>query len=273
MYREQSLSKRWRTDFRVPRNEASAPQRSRPRRLCRPSGSAALIFFPHLAFFLPLSPPLLFPFLSSLPLLVSSLSSKDLLKLSDLLKQLGTFHSLAEHLKKQQYLQKVWDKEQKLHVGWREKDALFDWIFASDLKPTLLTPDHFPPRRWRARTSDGPCRLREALQRRPLSREGRLQSAYRAVKRSHLSFVAFDFCCKDQLYQLWRYTETDLRENFNERMYPCTYVNFSYCIIKAETPGVMLQLSQKQRKENFNPCIYSKLMYVLHLIEPNSFHK
>lgn len=56
-------------------------------------------------------------------------------------------------------------------------------------------------------------------------------------------------------------------------MYPCTYVNFSYCIIKAETPGVMLQLSQKQRKENFNPCIYSKLMYVLHLIEPNSFHK
>ena len=40
-----------------------------------------------------------------------------------------------------------------------------------------------------------------------------------------------------------------------KRMYPCTYVNFSYCIIKAETSGVMLQLSQKQSKKNFNLCI------------------
>lgn len=45
-------------------------------------------------------------------------------------------------------------------------------------------------------------------------------------------------------------------------MYPCTYVNFSYCIIKAETPGVITSWAKNKRKENFNPCIYSKLMYV-----------
>lgn len=79
--------------------------------------------------------------------------------------------------------------------------------------------------------------------------------AQRAVGRNRFYLADFGFCCKDQLYQLQRYIETDLRENFNERMYPCTYVNFPYCIIKAETSGVMSQLSQKQSKENVNLCI------------------
>lgn len=120
------LSKRWRTDFRVPRNEASAPQLTSLTALPFRPGSAALIFFPHLP--LPLSPsPPLFPFLSSLPLLVSSLSSKDLLKLSDLLKQLGTYSSLAEHLKKQQYLQKRCEIRNR-NCTWAEGKRCIIWL-------------------------------------------------------------------------------------------------------------------------------------------------